>query len=66
MAFHTREMIREAIVQRIGISFMFARECPLDDRLCVIRLRIAAPHRESQAMSLAAPNSAEILQYAKP
>lgn len=40
MEFHTREMIREAVAQGIGVTFMFARECPPDDRLTVLPLDV--------------------------
>lgn len=45
MEFHTREMIREAVAQGIGITFMFARECPPDPRL----LRLPLDLRTSAA-----------------
>jgi DNA-binding transcriptional LysR family regulator len=43
MEFHTREMIREAVAQGIGVTFMFARECPPDERLQVLPLDIRTP-----------------------
>jgi DNA-binding transcriptional LysR family regulator len=43
MEFHTREMIREAVAQGIGISFMFARECPQDPRLMRLPLDLQTP-----------------------
>ncbi len=36
MEMHTREMIREAVARKIGISFMFREECPPDPRLKVM------------------------------
>lgn len=33
---HTREMIREAVAQGLGISLMFEKECPPDMRICVV------------------------------
>lgn len=38
MEVHTREMIRETVARDLGISFMFARECPPDARLKVLEL----------------------------
>ena len=43
MEFHTREMIREAVAQGIGITFMFARECPPDARLLRLPLDLRTP-----------------------
>lgn len=39
---HTREMIREAIAHRIGVSFMFREECPPDRRLRTLEIRSAS------------------------
>lgn len=33
---HTREMIREAVAQGLGISLMFEKECPPDSRIRVV------------------------------
>ncbi|HUD28255.1 MAG TPA: LysR family transcriptional regulator [Novosphingobium sp.] len=38
MAFHTREMIREGVAHGLGISLMFAKECPPDQRIRVLPL----------------------------
>lgn len=38
MEVHTREMIRETVARDLGVSFMFARECPPDSRLKVLEL----------------------------
>ena len=43
MEFHTREMLREAVAQGIGITFMFARECPPDERLLRLPLDLRTP-----------------------
>jgi len=38
MELHTREMIREAVAQGLGMSLMFAKECPPDSRIRVLPL----------------------------
>ncbi|WP_164523254.1 LysR family transcriptional regulator [Sphingomonas koreensis] len=38
MELHTREMIREAVAQGIGMSLMFEKECPPDSRIRVMPL----------------------------
>lgn len=38
MELHTREMIREAVAQGIGMSLMFERECPPDSRIRILPL----------------------------
>ncbi len=43
MEFHTREMIREAVAQGIGVTFMFARECPPDERLLRLPFDVRTP-----------------------
>lgn len=43
MEVHTREMIREAVAQGLGMSLMFARECPPDARLRVMPLATSSP-----------------------
>lgn len=35
---HTREMIREGVAQGLGVSMMFARECPPDPRIRVLAI----------------------------
>lgn len=43
MEMHTREMIRETVARDLGVSFMFARECPSDARIKVMELDIEPP-----------------------
>lgn len=38
MELHTREMIREAVAQGLGMSLMFEKECPPDSRIRVLPL----------------------------
>lgn len=38
MQLHTREMIREAVAQGLGMSLMFEKECPPDSRIRVLPL----------------------------
>jgi DNA-binding transcriptional LysR family regulator len=38
MELHTREMIREAVAQGLGMSLMFEKECPPDSRIRVVPL----------------------------
>ena len=38
MELHTREMIREAVAQGLGMSLMFEKECPPDSRIRVMPL----------------------------
>lgn len=40
MEVHTREMIRETVARDLGVSFMFARECPPDARIKVMELDV--------------------------
>ncbi|MND31970.1 HTH-type transcriptional activator CmpR [compost metagenome] len=40
MEVHTREMIRETVARDLGVSFMFARECPPDARIRVMELDV--------------------------
>lgn len=40
MEVHTREMIRETVARDLGVSFMFARECPPDERIRVLSLDV--------------------------
>lgn len=42
MEFHTREMIREAVAHGLGISLMFAKECPPDERIRVLPLETSS------------------------
>lgn len=43
MELHTREMIREAVAQGLGMSLMFEKECPPDSRIRVLPLDTASP-----------------------
>jgi DNA-binding transcriptional LysR family regulator len=36
MELHTREMIREGVAHGLGISLMFERECPPDNRIRIL------------------------------
>ncbi|WP_395396577.1 LysR family transcriptional regulator [Novosphingobium sp. BL-8A] len=38
MELHTREMIREAVAQGLGMSLMFEKECPPDSRIRMVPL----------------------------
>jgi DNA-binding transcriptional LysR family regulator len=38
MEVHTREMIRECVARGLGVSFMFASECPPDYRLGILSI----------------------------
>lgn len=38
MKLHTREMIREAVANGLGISLMFRKECPPDPRIRIIEI----------------------------
>lgn len=42
---HTREMIREAVAHRLGISFLFRQECPPDPRLKILPVDSASNAR---------------------
>lgn len=43
MELHTREMIREAVAQGIGMSLMFEKECPPDNRIRVLPVATPRP-----------------------
>lgn len=47
MEMHTREMIREAIARKIGISLMLSQECPPDERIRTVRI-----NSESKSLSV--------------
>jgi DNA-binding transcriptional LysR family regulator len=36
MELHTREMIREGVAHGLGVSLMFERECPPDNRIRIL------------------------------
>lgn len=48
MELHTREMIREAVAQGLGMSLMFEKECPPDCRIRVLPLDAPATMTEAK------------------